>query len=33
MHFRDGLIIQKYTYSKTTLEIDAKRVKLSAEKS
>ena len=31
IHFRDGLIIQKYTYSKTTLEIGAKRVKLAAE--
>ena len=30
MHFRDGRIIKKYTYSKTTLEIGGKRVKLSA---
>ncbi len=30
MHFRDGLIIKKYTYSKTTLEIGGERVKLSA---
>jgi len=30
MHLRDGLIIKKYTYSKTTLEIGARRVKLSA---
>jgi ketosteroid isomerase-like protein len=33
MHFRDGLIIKKYTYSKTTLEIGGKRVKLSAANS
>ncbi len=33
MHFRDGLIIKKYTYSKTTLEIGGERVKLSAGKS
>ncbi len=33
MHFRDGLIIRKYTYSKTTLEIGGKRVKLSAANS
>ncbi len=30
MHFRDGKILKKYTYSKTTLEIGGKRVKLSA---
>jgi ketosteroid isomerase-like protein len=30
MHFRDSKIIKKYTYSKTTLEIGGKRVKLSA---
>jgi len=30
MHFKDGKIIQKLTYSKTTLEIDGKRVRLSA---
>jgi hypothetical protein len=30
MHFRDGLIIKKYTYSKTTLEIGGERVKLTA---
>jgi ketosteroid isomerase-like protein len=30
MHFRDGKIIKKYTYSKTTLEIGGKCVKLSA---
>jgi ketosteroid isomerase-like protein len=30
MHFRDGKIIEKYTYSKTTLEIGGERVKLSA---
>lgn len=30
MHFRDGRIIEKYTYSKTTLEIGGRRVKLSA---
>jgi len=33
MHFRDGLIIKKYTYSKTTLEIGGERVKLSAPNS
>jgi ketosteroid isomerase-like protein len=33
MHFRDGKIIKKYTYSKTTLEIGGKRVKLSADNS
>ncbi len=30
IHFCDGKIIGKYTYSKTTLEIGGKRVKLSA---
>jgi ketosteroid isomerase-like protein len=30
MHFQDGRIIRKYTYSKTTLEIDGKKVRLSA---
>lgn len=30
IHFRDGRIVKKFTYSKTTLEIDGKRVKLSA---
>jgi ketosteroid isomerase-like protein len=28
LHFRDGKIIQKLTYSKTTIEIDGKRVQL-----
>jgi hypothetical protein len=28
MHFKDGKIIRKLTYSKTTLEIDAQRVRL-----
>lgn len=31
LHFRDGKIIQKLTYSKTTVEIDGKRVQLCAE--
>ncbi|MGZ3579352.1 MAG: nuclear transport factor 2 family protein [Syntrophales bacterium] len=31
MHFKDGKIISKNTFSKTTLEIDGQRVKLSAE--
>jgi ketosteroid isomerase-like protein len=31
LHFRDGKIIQKLTYSKTTVEIDGERVRLSAE--
>jgi len=31
MHFRDGKIIRKSTYAKTTLEIDGQRVKLVAE--
>jgi len=30
MHFKDGKIIQKLTYSKTTVEIDGQRVKLLA---
>jgi uncharacterized protein (TIGR02246 family) len=29
MHFKDGKIIHKYTYSKTTVEINGKLVKLS----
>jgi len=33
MHFKDGKIIEKLTYSKTTLEIDNQRVRLTAEKS
>jgi ketosteroid isomerase-like protein len=31
LHFRDGKIIQKLTYSKTIVEIDGERVRLSAE--
>jgi len=31
MHFKDGKIIKKLTYSKTTIEIDGKTVRLSAE--
>jgi len=31
IHFRDGRIIQKLTYSKTTVEIDGARVRLSAK--
>jgi ketosteroid isomerase-like protein len=31
VHFRDGKIIQKLTYSKTTVEIDGARVRLSAK--
>ena len=31
-HFRDGKIIQKLTYSKTTIEIDGQRVRLLAGK-
>jgi ketosteroid isomerase-like protein len=31
LHFRDGKIIQKLTYSKTTIEIDGKRVQLYTE--
>lgn len=30
MHFRGGKILRKYTYSKTTLEIDGKKIRLSA---
>ncbi|UCH23633.1 MAG: nuclear transport factor 2 family protein [Deltaproteobacteria bacterium] len=30
LHFRDGKIIKKLTYSKTTIEIDGERVQLSA---
>jgi ketosteroid isomerase-like protein len=33
LHFRDGKIIEKLTYSKTTVEIDGKRIRLSAEMS
>ena len=33
IHFKDGKIIKKLTYSKTTLLIDGKRVGLSAEPS
>jgi ketosteroid isomerase-like protein len=33
IHFQDGKIIQKLTYSKTTVEIDGQRVSLSAAKS
>jgi ketosteroid isomerase-like protein len=32
VHFRDGKIINKITYSKTTIEIDGQRVRLSPEK-
>jgi hypothetical protein len=31
MHFKDGKIIRKSTYCKTTLDVDGKRVKLVAE--
>ena len=31
MHFQDGKIIRKSTYSQTTVEIEGKRVKLAAE--
>jgi ketosteroid isomerase-like protein len=31
IHFRDGKIIQKLTYSKTTVEIDGARVRLAAK--
>ncbi len=31
LHFKDGKIIGKYTYSKTTIEIEDKIVKLSAQ--
>lgn len=30
LHFRDGKIIKKLTYSKTTVEIDGERVRLTA---
>ena len=30
LHFKDGKIIKKLTYSKTTIDIDGQRVKLSA---
>ncbi len=30
LHFRDGKIVQKLTYSKTTLELDGERVRLTA---
>ncbi len=30
IHFKDGKIIKKLTYSKTTIEVDGKRVKLTA---
>ena len=30
MHFKNGKIIQKLTYSKTTVEIEGKRIKLAA---
>jgi ketosteroid isomerase-like protein len=33
IHFKDGKIIRKLTYSKTTLLIDGKRVRLSAQPS
>ncbi len=33
IHFKDGKIIKKMTYSKTTIEIDGQRVKLTAQKS
>ncbi|HSR10782.1 MAG TPA: nuclear transport factor 2 family protein [Thermodesulfobacteriota bacterium] len=33
MHFREGKIYRKYTYSKTTLEIDGQRVRLSPPES
>jgi len=32
IHFQDGKIINKLTYSKTTVEIDGKRIRLSPEK-
>jgi len=32
IHFRDGKIYRKYTYSKTTLEIAGQKVKLLAER-
>jgi hypothetical protein len=31
LHFKDGKIIKKLTYSKTSLEIDGKKVKLIPE--
>ena len=31
LHFKDGKIIRKLTYSKTTLEIDGERVRLTAK--
>jgi ketosteroid isomerase-like protein len=31
IHFKDGKIIKKLTYSKTTIEIDGERVRLSAD--
>ena len=31
LHFEDGMIIQKLTYSKTTLDVEGQRVKLSAQ--
>jgi hypothetical protein len=31
LHFRRGKIVQKLTYSKTTIEIEGERVQLSAE--
>jgi ketosteroid isomerase-like protein len=33
LHFKDGKIIKKLTYSKTTIEIDGKRIKLSGSAS
>ena len=30
IHFRDGRIVKKFTYSKTTIEIDGRRVRLKA---
>lgn len=30
LHFRDGKIVQKLTYSKTTIELDGERVRLTA---
>jgi len=32
MHFKDGMIIRKLTYFKTTIEIDAQRVRLLPER-
>jgi ketosteroid isomerase-like protein len=31
LHFKDGKIIEKWTYSKTTLEIEGERVRLAPE--